>query len=115
MGSQPVLGLAAVPPEDPDPWICPCTLVGTPRVRGSCDLRPCVPMVRHPVGALFFFGGGGPDQDELTYPAHHMVLETTSQNQGRDRYNGGGWVRPGPPPIPPLCHKKGHNIWSQKT
>ena len=30
---------------------------------------------------LFFFGS---DQDELTYPAHHMVLETTSRSQGSE-------------------------------
>ena len=29
----------------------------------------------------FFFSSFGPDQDELAYPAHHMVLETTSRNQ----------------------------------
>ena len=29
--------------------------------------------------ACFFFP---PDQDKLAYPAHHMVLETTSRNQG---------------------------------
>ena len=28
-----------------------------------------------------FFFGGGPDQGELAYPAHHMALETTSRNQ----------------------------------
>ena len=26
----------------------------------------------------------GPDQDELAYPAHHMVLETASRNQGSE-------------------------------
>ena len=29
---------------------------------------------------LFF----GPNQDELTYPAHRMVFETTSRNQGSE-------------------------------
>ena len=26
----------------------------------------------------------GPDQGELAYPAHHMVLETTSRNQSSE-------------------------------
>ena len=29
----------------------------------------------------------GPDQDELAHPAHHMVLETTSWNQGSELSN----------------------------
>ena len=31
---------------------------------------------------LFFFFGS--DQDELAYPVHHMVLETTSRNRGSE-------------------------------
>ena len=33
------------------------------------------------LGSIFFFS---PDQGELVYPVHHMVLETTSQNQGSE-------------------------------
>jgi hypothetical protein len=34
-------------------------------------------------GSCFFFG---PDQDELAYPVHRMVLETTSRNQGSELF-----------------------------
>ena len=39
------------------------------------------PHLTSPDGYSFFFG---PDQDGLAYPAHHMVLETTSRNQGSE-------------------------------
>ena len=33
---------------------------------------------------FFFFFYFGPDQDELAYPVHHMVHETTSRSQGSE-------------------------------
>ena len=39
-------------------------------------------VVIHPVPSPFICFFFGPDQDALAYPAHHLVLETTSQNQG---------------------------------
>jgi hypothetical protein len=47
-----------------------------------CQSLPLVPdaFVRISKNRFFF----GPDQGELAYPAHHMVLETTSRNQGSE-------------------------------
>ena len=55
---------------------------------------PCPGAVRDYMGEGGDFGWGnfrqlhpfffGPDQDELAYPAHHMVLETPSRNQGSE-------------------------------
>ena len=50
------------------------SLIFTPSRNGTSGQETHRPQESHKKPSFFFFG---PDQDELAYPAHHMVLETT--------------------------------------
>ena len=57
---------------------------------------------------------GGPDQGELACPAHHMVLETTSQNQGSE-FNQKGSITLTADRVLPLPFPKGHTAACSKV
>ena len=76
--------------EPPELWFCPGStwhwgVILPAGTKSSSSPSSISDQLRKLFSLLFLFVSFfGPDEGELVYPTHHVVLETTSRNQGSE-------------------------------